>query len=88
MHPEVYVNSPDGHSLAAFMVGGATSCRRTEGLPVISNAKSPLAVANGLNDKCSTLVDARSQALYPDLILSEIISRRTRRVPPRGVPNF
>jgi hypothetical protein len=41
-----------GHLTALLRAGGA------EDLPVIGHAKSPLAVANGLWDESSTLVDA------------------------------
>jgi hypothetical protein len=41
-----------GHLTALLRAGGA------EGLPVFGHAKSPLAVANGLVEECSTLVDA------------------------------
>ena len=41
-----------GHLTALLRAGGA------EGLPVLGHAKSPLAVANGLWDESSTLVDA------------------------------
>jgi hypothetical protein len=41
-----------GHLTALLRSGGA------EGLTVIGHKKSPLAVANGLVEECSTLVDA------------------------------
>jgi hypothetical protein len=52
-----------GHLTALLRAGGA------EGLPVIGHTKSPLAVANGLDDDCSTLVDAGTRNQL-DLLLN------------------
>jgi hypothetical protein len=52
-----------GHLTALLRAGGA------EGLPVIGHTKSPLAVANGLVEECSTLVDAGTRNQL-DLLLN------------------
>jgi hypothetical protein len=52
-----------GHMTALLRAGGV------ESLPVIRHTKSPLAVANGLDDDCSTLVDAGTRN-HLDLLLN------------------